>query len=172
MNSPSVQRTVGDIGARRLTVTTAQPPPPIVPKINSSRGVQLLDIDPEELARQLAIFEANLYNRIKPVDCLDTAWSRSNREDGANIKAMILTSNRMAAWVAQAILTHIDAKKRAQVMKYFLQVADVSMTTPSSPYPYRRTDMLPNFVSTAAGSTTFPPCSPSWRAPTRHRSTG
>jgi len=124
---------VGDIGARRLTVTTAQPPPPIVPKVNPSRGVQLLDIDPEELARQLAIFEANLYNRIKPVDCLDTAWSRSNPEDGANIKAMILTSNRMAAWVAQAILTHIDAKKRAQVMKYFLQVADVSSVLATLP---------------------------------------
>lgn len=110
-------------------MTTVQPPPPIIPKVNSSRGVQLLDIDPEELARQLAIFEANLYNRVKPVDCLDTAWSRSDPASGANIKAMILTSNRMAAWVAQAILTHMEAKKRAQVMKYFLQVADVSRTT-------------------------------------------
>jgi son of sevenless-like protein len=101
----------------------------MIPKINSSRGVQLLDIEPEELARQLALFEANLYNRILPVDCLDTAWSRSNPENGANIKAMINTSNRMAAWVAQAILIHIDAKKRAQVMKYFLQVADVSSSS-------------------------------------------
>lgn len=103
------------------------PPPSIVPKFNASRGLQLTDIQPEELARQMALFEANLYNQIQPVDCLDQAWSRADsKAHGAHIKAMILTSNRMAGWVAQAILGYFDTKRRAQTIKYFLQVADVS----------------------------------------------
>jgi son of sevenless-like protein len=108
-------------------VTTGTPPTSIIPKVNPSRGLQLLDIDAEELARQMTIFEADLYNRILPVDCLDKAWSRiDSPSHGAHIKAMILASNRIAGWVAHAVLSHVDPKRRAQIMKHFLHVANVS----------------------------------------------
>lgn len=106
--------------------------------------MQLQDVNPLELARQMTLMESQLYNRIRPVDCLNKAWSQTDRpEAGANIKAMILTSNRVrcrktpkvlrspvclqiAGWVAEAILVHTDAKKRASVMKHFVQTAGVS----------------------------------------------
>jgi son of sevenless-like protein len=68
----------------------------MLPRV-STRGFQLLDIDPKELARQMTILESNLYNKIRPVDCLNKAWSQTDRpESGENIKAMILTSNRVS----------------------------------------------------------------------------
>lgn len=58
--------------------------------------MQLQDVNPLELARQMTLMESQLYNRIRPVDCLNKAWSQTARpEAGANIKAMILTSNRV-----------------------------------------------------------------------------
>lgn len=79
-----------------MTTTSAAAPPPIVPKVGAGKTLQLADINPIELARQMTLMEFELYSRIQPVDCLNKAWSQTDRpEAGANIKAMILTSNRV-----------------------------------------------------------------------------
>ncbi|KAJ9108726.1 hypothetical protein QFC21_000046 [Naganishia friedmannii] len=115
----------GDILLRRMTTTSAAAPPPIVPKLGAGKALQLADINPIELARQMTLMEFELYNRIQPVDCLNKAWSQTDRpEAGPNIKAMILTSNRIAGWIAEAILVHNDPKKRASVMKHLVQAAE------------------------------------------------
>lgn len=80
-----------------MTTTLSNAPPSITPKVASGKALQLADINPVELARQMTLLEFQLYNRIRPVDCLNKAWSRTDRpEAGANIKAMILTSNRVS----------------------------------------------------------------------------
>lgn len=79
-----------------MTTTLSNAPAPIVPKVSSGKPMQLQDVNPLELARQMTLMESQLYNRIRPVDCLNKAWSQTDRpEAGANIKAMILTSNRV-----------------------------------------------------------------------------
>lgn len=79
-----------------MTTTLSNAPPPMTPKIAPGKALQLADINPVELARQMTLLEFQLYNRIRPVDCLNKAWSQTDRpEAGANIKAMILTSNRV-----------------------------------------------------------------------------
>ncbi len=86
----------GETVFRSPTTSFANAPTPMLPRM-SSRRLQLLDIDARELARQLTILESNLYNKIRPVDCLNKAWSQTDRpESGENIKAMILTSNRVS----------------------------------------------------------------------------
>ncbi len=79
---------------RLPTASLSDAPPSILPR-SSSRNFDLLDIDPRELARQLTLLESNLYGKIKAFDCLNKAWSERKAESGKNIKAMILTSNRV-----------------------------------------------------------------------------
>lgn len=86
------------IQARRLMSVTGMPPPSHVPRIALGKGLRLLDINVLELARQLTLFEAQLYHKIRPIECLHKAWSQTDKpESGANIKAMILTSNRVSS---------------------------------------------------------------------------
>ena len=74
-----------------MTTILGPPPPPIVPK---SKKLKLLDIDPIELARQLTILESGLYQKIKPMECLQRA--REQKTDNVdNIATVIQTSNRV-----------------------------------------------------------------------------
>jgi son of sevenless len=75
-------------------MATAQqsPPPPIIPKTN--KKLKLLDIDPLELARQLTIMESQLYQKIRPIECLQRSREQKG-EHNDNIAAVIQTSNRV-----------------------------------------------------------------------------
>ncbi|EIW81292.1 ras GEF [Coniophora puteana RWD-64-598 SS2] len=115
----AIDRAVG--GEKKMTINTAlSPPAPIVPK---SKKLKLLDIDALELARQLTVLESHLYLKIKPMECL--VRSREQKTDhNDNIAKVIQTSNRIANWVADAVLYHEDSRKRAAVLKHFISVAD------------------------------------------------
>ncbi|CAG8534743.1 7445_t:CDS:10, partial [Diversispora eburnea] len=108
---------------KKLVPNAQSPPPSILPK--SMRKLKFLDLDPLEIARQLTIIESRLYNKIKPVECLNKAWSKSedekndDEEPAQNIKAMIV--NR---WVAESILNQPEVKKRCALIKHFVAVAD------------------------------------------------
>jgi len=109
-----------------------------MPKPNTK--LNLLDIDALELARQLTIMESHLYQKIRPVECLQR--SREQKADHKdNITRIIQTSNRVwsrssnshyilinhqiANWVAGSVLSQEDYKKRAIILKQFISVADV-----------------------------------------------
>lgn len=65
------------------------PPPPIVP-----RRIELLDIDPLELARQLTITESHLYLKIRPSECLQRSkQTRTEFHDG--VANFIRRNNRV-----------------------------------------------------------------------------
>lgn len=60
----------------------------------AGKRVKLLDVDPLELARQLTILESQLYQRIRPMECL--LRSREQKTDhNDNIARVIQTSNRV-----------------------------------------------------------------------------
>lgn len=104
----------------KVTISTAlePPPPPIVPK-----RMELLDIDALELARQLTITESQLYQKIRPSECLlRSKESKTDHHD--NIANFIRRSNRVANWVAYAILCKDEPRRRASIMKHFITVAD------------------------------------------------
>ena len=109
---------------RTLTLSTpAFPPPSILPK--TSRKLKLLDIDPLELARQLTLLESDLFFKIRQGECL--ARAKDSTPDGTDsIKSVIFTSNKVADWVADSILSKDDSRKRAAVIRMFISVADVS----------------------------------------------
>jgi hypothetical protein len=102
-------------------------PDPIYPK--NMLHIQLLETDPLEMARQLSIMDFKLYSSIRPIECLGKAWSREG-EDGfvaMNIKQSIQYCNRLTAWVTDSVLSNDEPKKRAIIIKYWVQVAEVSI---------------------------------------------
>ncbi|KAI8367834.1 ras guanine nucleotide exchange factor domain-containing protein [Choanephora cucurbitarum] len=110
-------------------VMTNQPdaPEPILPR--SLKRFRLLDLDPLELSRQLTLMDFKLYSSIKPVECLDKAWSRDAKlEEGSpvasNIQASINYCNMVTTWVSDEILSQPEIKKRSALIKYWVHVAE------------------------------------------------
>ncbi|RXW21608.1 hypothetical protein EST38_g4250 [Candolleomyces aberdarensis] len=104
-----------------INTTLSPPPPPIVPK--NIKKLRLTDIEPLELARQLTIMESQLYQRIRPMECLQRAREQKT-ENMDNIAVVIQTSNKIADWVADLVLSKDDSKRRAAVVKHLISVAD------------------------------------------------
>lgn len=71
----------------------APAPPPIMPKTKALK-LKLADIEPLELARQLTIFESQLFQKIRPGECLQRAREQKT-ESMDNITNVIQTSNRV-----------------------------------------------------------------------------
>ncbi|KAF8644523.1 hypothetical protein AX16_008399 [Volvariella volvacea WC 439] len=105
----------------RTLVSQGPPPQPILPK--AGKKLKLLEIEPLELARQLTIMESHLYQKIKPMECLQRAREQRT-ENMDNIAFVIQTSNRIADWVAESVLSKDDSRRRAAVVKHLIMVAD------------------------------------------------
>ncbi|KAI9261985.1 ras guanine nucleotide exchange factor domain-containing protein [Sporodiniella umbellata] len=99
-------------------------PDPIVPK--NIQAITLLDTDTIEMARQLSIMDFKLYSSIRPIECLGKAWSKEGDRGSVaiHIKKSIQYCNRLTSWVTQSILSYEEPKKRATVIKYWVQVAN------------------------------------------------
>ncbi|ORX93040.1 ras GEF [Basidiobolus meristosporus CBS 931.73] len=97
-------------------------PPPILPK--NLKRLRLLEIDPIELARQFTVMDSAMYNRIRPVECLNKAWSQKDGSIAVNIKAMIEVSNQVTNWVAETILSENEPRKRVALIKHFISIGE------------------------------------------------
>ncbi|CEP07119.1 hypothetical protein, partial, partial [Parasitella parasitica] len=110
----------------KLSVRAEDMPPTILPK--NMKRLKLLDLDPLELARQMTIMDFKLYNKIKPVECLDKNWGKPDTDQkhiAANVRASIEHSNQVTAWVTDSILSNYgDPKKRAYVVRHWVWVAE------------------------------------------------
>ena len=78
---------------RPNTTAGTQPPAPIFPK--STKKLKLLDIDPLELARQLTLMEAQMYKKIRPIECLQRSREQKAKNTD-NIAMIIQLSNRVS----------------------------------------------------------------------------
>ncbi|KAI8387507.1 ras guanine nucleotide exchange factor domain-containing protein [Blakeslea trispora] len=109
---------------KKIVPNAVSGPDPIFPK--NITNFQLLDIDPLEMARQLSVLDFKLYSSIRPIELLGKAWSNdgANGSVAVNIKQSISYCNQMTAWVTSSILTYEEPKKRATVIKFWVQVAD------------------------------------------------
>lgn len=86
------------------------------------RSLNILDIDPLELARQLTIMESRLYCKIQPEELLNQDFKSGAA--AANVRAMSTLSTRLTGWIAETILNEQDARKRAGLVKYFIKLSD------------------------------------------------
>ncbi|KAF9046682.1 ras guanine nucleotide exchange factor domain-containing protein [Panaeolus papilionaceus] len=85
-------------------------------------SIHITDFDALELSRQLTIMECNLYCAIQADEILSTG------QEGAtpplNVKAVTSLSTIITGWVAESILNEPDLKKRTNLVKFFVKVAD------------------------------------------------
>ncbi|KAG0180775.1 hypothetical protein DFQ29_010159 [Apophysomyces sp. BC1021] len=113
-------------GLKKMVLTLPDPPEPILPR--NLKRIKLLDIDTLEMARQLTVMDFKMYSAIRPVECLDKAWSRdSNDEQGSvavHIRASIEYCNQVTSWVSETVLSQSEIKKRCNHIKYWVQVAE------------------------------------------------
>lgn len=116
----------GGVGLKKMVLTLPDPPEPVMPK--NRRRFKLLDVDPLEMARQLTIMDFKLYSAIRPIECLDKAWSNEDSQVAVNIRSSIEYCNQVTSWVSDVILSQHDIKKRSVLIKYWVQVAEVSLT--------------------------------------------
>ncbi|PWZ00756.1 ras GEF [Testicularia cyperi] len=90
--------------------------------------ISILDFDPLELARQLTILDSKLYCAIGPEELLGSKYSKETREAGASddvhVKSMSSTSTRITGWISECILGEVDARKRTQLLKFFIKLGD------------------------------------------------
>jgi len=88
----------------------------------SFAAIAITDFDPLELARQLTIMECNLYCAIQPEEVLETG--QEGAKPPVHVKAVSSLSTAITGWVAESILNEPDTKKRTQLIKFFIKVAD------------------------------------------------
>ncbi|KAJ1655164.1 hypothetical protein IWQ61_005037 [Dispira simplex] len=99
-----------------------QAPQPILPR--NFRKLRVFDIDALELARQFTIKDSKLFNKIKSAECLDNAWMSKDPTRAPNMKAMVEISDRLSRFVSGTILSEPEPRKRGNIIKYFIIVAD------------------------------------------------
>lgn len=106
-----------------IPTPAAPPPPSIQPKTSKKGEMKLSDVDPLEMARQLTLMEGYLYQKIRPIECLQR--SRDSKGDiNDNISQVIRFANKISDWVAETILAKDDSRRRASVVKNFIAIAD------------------------------------------------
>ncbi|KAJ9066166.1 hypothetical protein DSO57_1012156 [Entomophthora muscae] len=116
----SKRRESSDAALRKMVRNARSAPPPLLPK--NLAKFRLLDLDPLEIARQLTIMDSNYYNKIKPTEFLNKAWSRKDNNGYVNI--MTEMSNKVTRWVADSILTRKDTRKRVTMYRHFVAVME------------------------------------------------
>jgi son of sevenless len=88
----------------------------------------LLKIDHGDLARQLTLYEAGLYIKVRPHECL-TWGSNQKGETVRNLRAFVATSDKLASWVKMSVLNNDALGKRADTIELWIKVAEVSDNT-------------------------------------------
>ncbi|KAI8916676.1 ras guanine nucleotide exchange factor domain-containing protein [Powellomyces hirtus] len=92
----------------------------------TAAGVSFLELDNEDIAKQLNILEAEIFSRIKPRDLLQHIWSRTHKgRHAASVAASIGHFNFISSWVTTRILAQRKVKTRAQVLGKFMKIAQV-----------------------------------------------
>jgi len=97
-------------------------PKPIMPRENISC---VLDCDPQEVARQLALVEFGTFKCITPREIIAQSWNKSEAEmKSPNVMEMINWFNKMSFWVASEILSVHNLRDRGKYLKWFIHLAE------------------------------------------------
>ncbi|KAF8578064.1 ras GEF [Ramaria rubella] len=122
----------------RLREAPSVPPPPVSPseiprptitktlfaalKNKNFLAINITEFDALELARQFTIMESKLYMLVQPQEVLELG--QTGGAPAINVKAISTLSTAITGWVTESILDESDAKKRTNLVKFFIKVAD------------------------------------------------
>ncbi|KAH3758454.1 Ras guanine nucleotide exchange factor [Pelomyxa schiedti] len=99
------------------------PPPAIILKADVT---SLMDIHPEELARQMTLIEWNIWRKIRPREFVRNAWNKQLLKEklAPNITNMIMESNKRTMWCISEVVRYKHEKERAVVIHRLILTAD------------------------------------------------
>lgn len=114
----------------KRTVLGKNAPASIVPRRMEEGLVSVLDISPEELARQLCVLSSRLFSAVKPREILALPLSQSAAISLADVSAtrspnlfkFLDHQRQLSQWIVSLILSHEDSQRGA-VLCYFIDVA-------------------------------------------------
>lgn len=86
--------------------------------------VSVIDIHPQELARQLSIMENKLFRAILPEELASNEFEKApGKSLAVHVKAVSALSTQITGWVSEVILSEKDTKKRINTLKHFIKTA-------------------------------------------------
>lgn len=111
---------------REPVVVNSRRPAPLLKASTFPKKLKLLDIENLELARQLTLREFKLYSQITKHSCIAKVWGKKSglNENIDSITKFIKASNQLTNFVSYMILRKNESRKRAQLIRYFIQVAE------------------------------------------------
>lgn len=84
----------------------------------------LLKLDPSEVAQHLTLYEYRLYAKIRPSECME--WLKTQAGPKVdNLSRFIATNDRLVAWVKYSILKEDGLGRRADIIDFWIKVAEV-----------------------------------------------
>ncbi|KAJ4307293.1 Ras guanine nucleotide exchange factor bud5 [Collariella sp. IMI 366227] len=86
--------------------------------------MSVLEFDPLEIARQLTMKQMDLFCSITPEELLESKWTKLGGVLAPNVKAMSTFTTGLSNLVADTILQYEEVKKRAQVIKHWIKIAN------------------------------------------------
>lgn len=97
--------------------------------------VNVLNFDPMELARQITILESKLFCGIVPDEILFRTkpyYCNNNTMQGIlaaapHVLTMCMVTTQMTNWIGECILSEINLRRRAQVLKFFVRLGSASI---------------------------------------------
>jgi hypothetical protein len=107
----------------QITKVLSKMPKPFLPK--EGQDTPLMDIHPEEIARQLTLIEWNIWEKIQPWECLGLAWMKKDKaRRSPHVLALIERFNYVSGWVATSICSQEQVKKRSKFIQKLIDVAN------------------------------------------------
>jgi son of sevenless-like protein len=92
-------------------------------KARKGDNPELVRVDPMDLAQHLSLFESTLYRKIRAQECF--LWTKTKEGDTVkNIQAFCATHDMLADWVKCSILEVDVLGKRANVLDFWIRVAE------------------------------------------------
>ncbi|KAK1229850.1 cell division cycle- protein [Marasmius sp. AFHP31] len=107
-----------------IPATTQTPPPtPSIMHIRNT-NLELLGVEPPDLARQLTLIEIRLFRKLRPIEFLHRAYSQQSENFVDNIAPIIQTCNRMINWTVSSVLSKPRSRQRGAIARHLISVAD------------------------------------------------
>lgn len=124
----SFQKMLAESKSPKKAQRFGEPPEPIIPQnFFSRRWDQWLpmELDEEEIARQLSLMDWEYFSKIRPNELLNQAWSKPKLKHRApNVLAFIAQFNRTSAWAATEIMTAPNIKERVKVVTKLVKISE------------------------------------------------
>jgi hypothetical protein len=112
-------------GPKQKKAVFKEPPPtPKIPRNLNSGNLNFMDVEDEEIARQLTLIDYEYFAAIKPTELLNQAWNKPSLQSRCpNVMAAIERFNIVSKWVVSMIIKVENLRTRAKMFAKCLAIS-------------------------------------------------